>query len=81
MKKLKEKIKETNKLADDLIKDAKTSNSPLYEWLEIDFKTVPLKNGHCENCGNSGPFIRVSDGSIYLEVHHNIPLSSGGRTL
>jgi len=47
MKKLKQKIKETNKLADDLIKDAQTSNSSLYEWLEIDFKTVPLKNGHC----------------------------------
>tara|TARA_R110002050_G_scaffold24582_2_gene65666 strand:- start:666 stop:848 length:183 start_codon:yes stop_codon:yes gene_type:complete len=47
MKRLKQKIKETNKLADDLIKDAKTSNSSLYEWLEIDFKKVTLKNGHC----------------------------------
>jgi 5-methylcytosine-specific restriction protein A len=36
-------------------------------------------DGNCENCGNRGPFIRASDGSVYLEVHHNIPLSSGGE--
>ncbi len=32
--------------------------------------------GYCEKCG--APFIRKSDGTPYLEVHHIIPLSEGG---
>lgn len=34
--------------------------------------------GHCECCRNAAPFVRVSDGSPYLEVHHIAPLSMGG---
>ena len=33
--------------------------------------------GICENCGKNAPFY-LNDGSPYLEVHHVIPLSSGG---
>ena len=33
--------------------------------------------GTCEFCGEEGPFIR-DDGRLYLEVHHVVPLSSGG---
>ncbi len=36
-------------------------------------------NGVCEKCGAKAPFIRRSDGSPYLEVHHPIPLSQGGE--
>jgi 5-methylcytosine-specific restriction protein A len=34
--------------------------------------------GVCEGCGSSAPFIRRSDGSPYLEVHHRTPLANGG---
>jgi 5-methylcytosine-specific restriction enzyme A len=36
-------------------------------------------NGICEMCNNDAPFIRASDGTPYLEVHHMIPLSKGGK--
>lgn len=35
--------------------------------------------GKCEKCKQSAPFLRNSDGSPYLEVHHNIPLAKGGE--
>lgn len=35
-------------------------------------------NGICENCRNIVPFNRASDGSPYLEIHHEQPLSEGG---
>ena len=34
--------------------------------------------GRCEACGDVASFIRRSDGSPYLEVHHVIPLADGG---
>lgn len=34
--------------------------------------------GNCERCGNSAPFLRRSDGTPYLEVHHRVTLASGG---
>lgn len=36
-------------------------------------------DGVCERCGNQAPFLRQSDGSPYLEVHHWNPLSQGGE--
>ncbi|MGG3452275.1 HNH endonuclease signature motif containing protein [Domibacillus aminovorans] len=35
-------------------------------------------NGYCEDCGHEAPFLRASNGTPYLEVHHVIPLSKGG---
>ena len=35
--------------------------------------------GICENCNSEAPFIRKSDGSPYLEVHHRIHLANGGE--
>lgn len=34
--------------------------------------------GFCERCKSPAPFIKASDGTPYLEVHHTIPLSEGG---
>jgi len=31
--------------------------------------------GKCEKCGKNAPFLRKSNGTPYLEVHHKIPLS------
>lgn len=36
-------------------------------------------NGICENCNKLAPFIRESDGTPYLEVHHIIRLADGGE--
>lgn len=34
--------------------------------------------GKCEACGEAAPFIRSSNGTPYLEVHHRKKLSDGG---
>ena len=36
-------------------------------------------NGICESCKNKAPFIRATNGTPYLEVHHKIPLANGGE--
>jgi len=36
-------------------------------------------NGVCEKCKKPAPFIRRSDGTPYLEVHHIIRLTDGGE--
>ncbi len=35
-------------------------------------------NGVCEACGNRAPFVRISDGTPYLEIHHVLPLANNG---
>lgn len=35
--------------------------------------------GKCEGCGSSAPFLRSSDGTPYLEVHHKKFLADGGE--
>lgn len=35
--------------------------------------------GCCEGCQAEAPFTRKSDGTPYLEVHHRIPLATGGE--
>ncbi|WP_275257566.1 HNH endonuclease [Vibrio alginolyticus] len=41
-------------------------------------ETLFRAKGKCENCGNDAPFLRKSDNTPYLEVHHKIMLSAGG---
>lgn len=36
-------------------------------------------NGICERCGKSAPFVRKSDGTPFLEVHHKKPLAEDGE--
>lgn len=35
--------------------------------------------GVCDACKKSAPFVRRSDGTPYLEVHHKTPLADGGE--
>lgn len=35
--------------------------------------------GKCEGCFQPAPFVRASDGTPYLEVHHRIMLAAGGE--
>ena len=37
-----------------------------------------LADGRCEKCKKKAPFLRQSDGTPFLEVHHVKPLSVGG---
>jgi hypothetical protein len=36
-------------------------------------------NGLCEKCREKAPFLKRKDRSPYLEVHHSLPLSQGGK--
>lgn len=36
-------------------------------------------NGVCERCRKNAPFVRRSDGTPFLEVHHRTPLAEGGE--
>lgn len=36
-------------------------------------------DGKCENCLQPAPFVRASDRTPYLEVHHRIMLAAGGE--
>jgi 5-methylcytosine-specific restriction endonuclease McrA len=46
---------------------------------DVVIEVLDRANGTCEECQQPAPFIRKSDGSPYLEVHHKIPLSLGGE--
>lgn len=46
---------------------------------EVVRATLERANGVCERCHREAPFKRRSDGMPYLEVHHTIPLASGGE--
>lgn len=46
---------------------------------DVIVEVLERAKGNCERCSNPAPFIRESDGTHYLEVHHKIPLSEGGE--
>jgi len=45
---------------------------------DVIVEVLERANGICEECNKLAPFMRSSDGTPYLEVHHKIPLSKGG---
>lgn len=54
--------------------------SPNYERNpDVIVEVLNRANGFCERCKNQAPFIRKSDNTSYLEVHHIIPLSKDGE--
>lgn len=42
-------------------------------------EALHIADGFCGNCKRKAPFLRRSDGSAYLEVHHRVPLAEGGE--
>ena len=42
-------------------------------------EALHIADGFCGNCKRRAPFLRRSDGSAYLEVHHRVPLAEGGE--
>lgn len=45
---------------------------------DVAAEVLARSKGYCESCGHQAPFIRASNGSPYLEVHHRIRLADGG---
>jgi 5-methylcytosine-specific restriction protein A len=48
---------------------------------DVVVETLNRANGFCERCHKKAPFLRAKDNSPYLEVHHNVPLSEGGKDI
>lgn len=46
---------------------------------DVIVEVLKRANGICDECGNNAPFMRKSDNSPYLEVHHLKPLALGGE--
>lgn len=46
---------------------------------DVIIEVLRRSNGICELCGNNAPFLRASDGTPYLEIHHKKTLASGGE--
>ena len=45
---------------------------------DVIVEILDRSNGYCECCKQKAPFLRDSDDSPYLEIHHIVPLSIGG---
>lgn len=69
------------------LKQLQNVTSERIEVITVVFKRNPdvvievlnRANGICEKCHNKAPFLRKSDRSPYLEVHHKIRLADGGN--
>lgn len=46
---------------------------------DVIVEVLERANGTCEACGNPAPFLRASDSTPYLEVHHIKSLAKGGE--
>ena len=76
---------------DDAARNKRLANAPKIpekkQTISYDFKRNPdviatvLKRAHgkCELCGSNAPFLKLSDGVPYLEVHHWTTLADGGE--
>ncbi len=45
---------------------------------DVIVEVLQRAGGYCERCGHHAPFLKDSDGSPYLEVHHKTPLAEEG---
>lgn len=83
------KVEMAKKASPEKRQDALNDVNPYPERLNVQasvFKRNPYvvvavlerANGICEYCHSPAPFSRKSDGSAFLEVHHEIHLADGG---
>ncbi len=79
--------KSSSNINDRRIRLSKAAKKPTKSIVQVwEYKRNPdvvaevlyLANGKCQKCKNDAPFLRKSDKTPYLEVHHKIPLSDGG---
>ena len=87
---LAEEIKRARNLNPDVVAERLRSAPSIPERVQIvsigfrrnaDVIVVVLNraNGVCERCRRNAPFVRRSDGTPFLEVHHRTPLADGGK--
>lgn len=87
-KEIESSIKESLKLSDEALSERIKANvkpevittvSKTYKRNpDVVVATLRRAKGYCEKCGCKAPFIRKSDNTPYLEVHHKVALSEGG---
>ena len=46
---------------------------------DVVVEAMKRANGFCEACGKPAPFIRASNGTPYLEIHHKVSLADKGE--
>ena len=82
--------READSVSDDVLSERLASAPKVPERIQIastGFRRNPgvviavlrRAKGACERCGSPAPFLRQSDGSPYLEIHHWLPLADGGE--
>jgi len=71
----KKKIKDFPEIPERIILKSTGFKRNQYIIIEV----IERSNGICDLCRKKAPFIRFSDGSPFLEVHHIKPLSEGGK--
>ncbi|NGP89365.1 HNH endonuclease [Fodinibius halophilus] len=83
-------IEESSKLSDEARQERLSQASKKPEQIQVlskgyrrnpDVIVEVLKraDGECERCEDDAPFLRASDGTPYLEIHHKKPLAEGGN--
>lgn len=83
-------VAKATSLSDDLLHQRLASANKMPERVQIvsvGYRRNPnvivavlrRANGVCERCGSAAPFLRRSDNTPYLEIHHWTPLSKGGE--
>ena len=70
-----ERLKHTNKIPEIVVvKRVEFKRNP-----DVVAESLYRANGKCEKCRKPAPFLRKTDGTPYLEVHHKIMLADGGE--
>lgn len=66
-------------LASKFPRRAVTTTSVFIRNPDVVAEVLIRAKGVCESCMKNAPFLRKSNSSPYLEVHHRIPLAQGGE--
>jgi len=70
-----ERLKTANKIPETLqVVSTAFKRNP-----DVIVEVLQRSKGCCEKCGLPAPFLRQTDLSPYLEVHHKVPLAEGGE--
>lgn len=83
-------IEKSSKLSDEARKERLYQASKKPEQIQVISKgyrrnpdviveVLKRADGECERCEEDAPFLRASDGTPYLEIHHIKPLAEGGN--
>lgn len=71
--------KESKEIGNKNPKKVKTLVNEFERDPEVIVEVLKRADGVCEECNENAPFRRKSDGTPYLEVHHEKPLSEDGE--